>query len=150
MWIVAGRRLGKHGAYAAAAATIVIATTGFWFTANDPPWAQVLLLAAMLGVGFGGAQMLPFSIVGDIIQQTSAGSAGTYTGVWTAIEKAGLAAGPLIVGLLLQVSGFREGTAAGSQSEEAIAGVRAAISLFPALFVALSLPALLVRAREKT
>lgn len=150
LWIIAGRRLGKQGAYVAAAATIVIATSGFWLTSSDPPWTQILVLGALLGIGFGGAQMLPFSIVGDIIQQTAAGSAGTYTGVWTAIEKAGLAAGPLIVGLLLQISGFREGAAAGSQSAGAIEGVRAAISLFPAIFVALSIPALLSRSREKT
>ena len=68
-------------------------------------------------------------------------AAGTFTGVWTAVEKGGLALGPLVVGLVLSIGGFVSGAEA--QSDRALFWIRIAVALIPSALALLSAPAVL-------
>jgi len=140
LWTLIARRTGKFVAYRAAAVCIVLGTIGMWFASAPEAWAVAIAFGCLLGVGFGGAQLLPFSMLSDVICSTASTAAGTYTGAWTAIEKAGLAVGPLLVGIALQITGFVEGLGPESQTADALQGVLFSMSALPAVLVALSLP----------
>ncbi|MEK8105231.1 MFS transporter [Micromonospora sp. M12] len=75
-----------------------------------PAGLPVLVAAvAVLGVAFAGMQLLPFSMLPDVIRaatDTDETPAGTYTGVWTATEATGAALGPYAYALCLAVGGF--------------------------------------------
>lgn len=144
-WSVLSRHLGKIPAYGVAVITVAVGTGGLWLAAAPTAWSLAIVMATIMGLGFGGAQLLPFSILSDVIHDTGGAAAGAYTGAWTAIEKAGLAVGPLIVGAMLYLSNFVEGAGVATQSAEALDGVRISIALIPAVLVAASLPVLSLR-----
>lgn len=73
---------------------------------------------------------------------------GFICGVWVAAEKLGLAMGPLVTGLILQMNGFIvvAGPDEPMQTAQALEGIRIAFAVAPALLVPMSL-ALLRRYR---
>lgn len=144
-WSALSARVGKVRAYGVAVVVVAVGTGGLWLAASPSAWSLAIVMATVMGLGFGGAQLLPFSILSDVIHDTGGSAAGAYTGAWTAIEKAGLAVGPLIVGAMLYLSHFVEGAGAAMQSEQALNGVRISIALVPAMLVAASLPILGLR-----
>ncbi|MFD0788217.1 MFS transporter, partial [Micromonospora azadirachtae] len=81
--------------------------------------------------------MLPDCVSWDEAR-TGRRQAGVFTGVWTAGETLGLALGPGIYGLVLQLSGYVSsdtGTAA-AQSGTARLGILLGFTVIPALLVA--------------
>lgn len=143
-WSVVGRLIGKARAYVLAAVFTLAGLSGLLVPDAPEDWVLVLICTGAVGVGFGGLQLLPFAMLTDIIQvERDAGrdAAGGFTGVWTAVEKGGLAMGPLIVGVFLSAGGFVSGAEA--QSGTAVFWVRLAFAAAPALLVVASLPALL-------
>ena len=79
---------------------VAVGTLGL---AETPMQAGVLLVLA--GVALGGLQLIPFSLLSDVLRGYPTNEAA-LTGVWTAAEKAGLAAGPVLVAGMLSVAGF--------------------------------------------
>ena len=76
-------------------------------------WFLALLGFALLGIPFGAMQVLPYTLVANLIHASSTQShstQGTLTGSWTATEKFGLALGPTITGLALWIAGPGGGT----------------------------------------
>lgn len=61
-------------------------------------WLVALGLLAFAGIPFAGLQVLPFTLVGDVIRAEGAEAEGRFTGLWTAVEKLGLALGAVLVG----------------------------------------------------
>ncbi|MGC5310759.1 MFS transporter [Micromonospora zamorensis] len=153
VWLVAARRVGKQrallGAQGAFAAGSLVLAVG------RPAGLPVLIGAvAVLGVAFAGMQLLPFSMLPDVIRAATtnaaadgtATGAGTYTGVWTATEATGAALGPYAYALCLAVGGFVASTAGESpvQPDTALAAVRYGFGLLPAVAM---LTALLLQRR---
>ncbi|MEV1110336.1 MFS transporter [Micromonospora sp. NPDC049751] len=145
-WLVLARRIGKQrallGAQGAFAAGSLVLAVG------RPAGLPVLVGAvAVLGVAFAGMQLLPFSMLPDVIHAAGATTgAGTYTGVWTATEATGAALGPYAYALCLAAGGFVASTAGESpaQPDAALAAVRYGFGLLPA---AAMLAALLLQRR---
>jgi glycoside/pentoside/hexuronide:cation symporter, GPH family len=72
------------------------------------PWSLALVGFALLGIPFGAMQVLPFTLVANLIHAGRAhdeAAEGALTGLWTATEKLGLALGPTITGLTLWIAG---------------------------------------------
>jgi glycoside/pentoside/hexuronide:cation symporter, GPH family len=92
-------------------------------------WTTALLVLAVAGIPFAGLQVLPFTLIGDVIRAGGADAEGRYTGVWTATEKLGLSLGPALVGIALSLA-----------SENQIIGIGAFLCLIPPLLCLLSLP----------
>jgi Na+/melibiose symporter-like transporter len=81
----------------------------------------------------------------DLIRSRSFGSGreGVTTGIWVAGEKLGLALGPLLAGLILELGGFRAGGSPAA-SPESLLAIRIGFSVVPAALM-LSSGLLLVR-----
>ncbi|MFY1615467.1 MFS transporter [Micromonospora sp. WMMD736] len=132
-WLALARRIGKQrallGAQGAFAAGSLVLAVG------RPAGLPVLVGAvAVLGVAFAGMQLLPFSMLPDVIRAAGTTGAGTYTGVWTATEATGAALGPYAYALCLAAGGFVASTAGESpaQPDAALAAVRYGFGLLPA------------------
>jgi len=130
MWVWAARRWGKRmtavGSFAVfGSALLLLSVLG----AGLGP-AGSLALFALAGVGFAGSQLLPFSLLTDVIEadraKTGMHREGSYTGLFIAGEKAGLALGPLLTGVLLDWGGF---VASASPEQAQTEGVSAFIAL---------------------
>ena len=148
VWLVVARRVGKQRALLGAQGAFAVGS--LVLAVGRPAGLPVLVAAvAVLGVAFAGMQLLPFSMLPDVIRAASnAGStgAGTYTGVWTATEATGAALGPYAYALCLAVGGFVASTAGESpaQPDAALAAVRYGFGLLPAVAM---LAALLLQRR---
>ena len=73
-------------------------------------WPAIAAGFAVLGLAFGGLQILPFTLIASAIRrQALAGGPGegAASGVWAAVEQAGLGAGPALTGLVLALTGGR-------------------------------------------
>jgi Na+/melibiose symporter-like transporter len=114
-WGRVGRRYGELrmlqvAVVAYALAAIVIGALSLL----QAPWFSALLGFALLGIPFGAMQVLPYTLVANLIHASSTqnhSSEGTLTGIWTATEKLGLALGPTITGLALWLAEPGGGTA---------------------------------------
>ena len=133
LWNLLALRVGKKRSYYGAIALLVTAMIGLWWL---PPIGTMPLygLMAVIGFGFGAQQVLPFAMLTDVIHaDPEVGREGITTGFWVAGEKLGLALGPLLAGLILQVCGFRAGLASSMlEPSTALTGIRVAFSLVPA------------------
>lgn len=143
-WHLLARRIGKPRAYVVAAVLAASGLAGIFLLAEPGAWTPVVWLTALVGIGFGGLQLLPFAMLTDVIHAARSNGrdlAGILTGAWTAVEKGALALGPAILGLLLSLGGFISGLAV--QQESAALAIRAGLAGFPALLVLASVPVLL-------
>lgn len=108
-WSWAGRALGNERALRAGLVTFAFSGFGIGMLAiAAAQWLYALALFAILGIAFGAMQVLPFTVVAHLARQASdRGHAveGSYTGVWTAIEKLGLALGPAVTAGALWLAG---------------------------------------------
>lgn len=147
LWGALARRVGKERAlvvatllYAAAAASL---TLMIW-----APGAWVYAPVALCGVAYAGMQSLPLAMLPDAIAHDAAtrgpGRAGTFSGVWTAGETAGLALGGTLLAAILAVTGFLPtvGDEVVTQPASAVVGIAVAFSAAPALLLLASLATL--------
>lgn len=102
-------------------------------------WEAARLAFAFTGIPFAGMQVLPYTLVAHLIHDIAkSGEAGesSFSGVWTAAEKLGLAFGPMLTGIVLALS---HAPMVGAVASLVIAG--------PAILGLLSLPLLLSATR---
>ncbi|MBB5116398.1 MFS transporter [Micromonospora echinospora] len=144
LWSRAGARLGKRASLVAA--SLIFAVGALTLVAAPAlPAAGAYAVVAVIGVGYAGQQVFALAMLPDCIAydtvRTGRRQAGVFTGLWTAGETFGLALGPGIYGLVLQLSGYvssSTGTAA-VQSDTARLGVLLGFTVLPALLVAIPL-----------
>ncbi|MFD4603285.1 MFS transporter [Streptomyces sp. NPDC058464] len=142
LWVLVARRLGKQRSLLVAQAAFV---AGSLVLALGAAAGLPLLIAAVavLGVAFAAMQLMPLSMVPDVIAAGPAGtaSAGSYTGVWTAAEATGGALGPYVYSACLGVGGFVASTAGEhtAQSPGALAAVRYGFTLVPAVLMTIAI-----------
>lgn len=140
LWVAVARRFGKPSCAIAASLVFGAALALMAVIDRASPPQLFYALCALAGVGFAGTQLLPFSMLTDVIERDAQRSGlrreGSFTGLFIAGEKAGLALGPLITATVLSVSGFvssADGVAL--QPPSALVGAGMAFSLVPAAFV---------------
>ncbi|MDW7739097.1 MAG: MFS transporter [Bacillota bacterium] len=144
LWVRVGRRFGKLSGYIIC--TVLFALGGLFLMLASPNqlWL-VYLIVFVMGAGYAGTQLFPFSMLPDTISadtlRTGMRRAGAFTGLWTAADKAGFAVGPAIFAAILAVTGFieTEGGVIIDQPASALMGVRIGFALLPALLMALSI-----------
>jgi glycoside/pentoside/hexuronide:cation symporter, GPH family len=137
-WSALGRRLGLRKALTVASLSYALGAflIGILVLTNAS-WPIALLVLGLAGIPFAGLQVLPFTLVGHIIQAEGALSEGRFTGVWTATEKLGLSFGPALVGIALSLAGDNKFMAIGPF-----------LCLIPPLLCALSLSFLVTRSPQ--
>jgi Na+/melibiose symporter-like transporter len=90
-------------------------------------------------------QSLPMAMLPDVISHDArvhgVGRAGSFGGVWTAGETAGMALGATLLTLALALTGYVEsvGAAVVVQPAAALAGIVVSFSILPAVLVLVSL-----------
>ncbi|MFE2322049.1 MFS transporter [Streptomyces sp. NPDC059441] len=143
LWVLVARRFGKQRSLLAAQAVFV---AGSLVLALGAAAGLPLLIAAVatLGVAFAAMQLLPLSMVPDVIAAAGpagTASAGSYTGVWTAAEATGGALGPYAYSACLAAGGFVASTAGEhtTQSPGALAAVRYGFTLVPAVLMTIAI-----------
>ncbi|MDD9827175.1 MAG: glycoside-pentoside-hexuronide (GPH):cation symporter [Deltaproteobacteria bacterium] len=140
LWNAAARRVEKRSIFLMGAASW-IASQGFLFLAQ-PEWPRAAILAGALigGVGYAAADMIPWSMLGEVVDEDELRSGerreGIYFGLFTFLRKLGGSAAAALALLLLGLSGYEAG--ADSQSEFTRQTIRVLTAVLPALFVLLA------------
>lgn len=148
LWVAVSQRIGKHAAYIAAMLLFGLAAASLWF-ATPTTLIAVYVQVALVGVGWAGTELFPFSMLPDVIaadrHQSGTRREGTFTGLWMAIDKSSLALGGLLTSLALAATGFIESKAGEvvAQPDSALFGIRIGTAAIPALFVLACLPIIL-------
>lgn len=147
VWATIARRTGKERAFAIASVLFAVAALSLlgliWFPG---PW--VYAPVALAGAAYAGMQTLPMAMLPDVISHDARdhgeGQAGTFGGVWTAGETAGMALGATVLTIVLALSGYIESVAQQEvvQPGSAITGIVLSFSIVPAALMAISLLAL--------
>ncbi len=142
-WV--SRRLGKKHTLMLTLAFAAVGAGTKFFT-FDPRWPYMQFISlAIMAPGLGGLWILTPSMVADICDEdevaTNVRREGMYNAIYTNFLKIGISVGLLIVGVLLQASGFRAELGA-NQSEDALFILRVCYSAIP--FAALLIGIVLV------
>jgi Na+/melibiose symporter-like transporter len=153
LWSRAGARLGKLRAFVIASLIFAGGAAALVASPWLPPVAVYLVVAA-IGCGYAGQQVFGLAMLPDCIAydtaRTGRRQAGVFTGLWTAGETLGLALGPGIFAVVLQLFGYvSSGTGqAATQDPTARLGVLLGFSVLPAIVVGLAV--LLLRGYDLT
>jgi GPH family glycoside/pentoside/hexuronide:cation symporter len=144
LWGRLARRVGKERVFALASLLFAVAAASLAGMLWAPgPW--VYAPVALAGAAYAGMQSLPMAMLPDVIshdaREHGAGRAGSFGGVWTAGETAGMALGATLLTIVLALTGYAEsvGSAVVAQPPAAIAGIVVSFSLLPAALVLCSL-----------
>jgi Na+/melibiose symporter-like transporter len=141
LWSYIGKRIGKRRSLITG--SLVFGGCGVVMVAAPAlPAVVIYLIAAVVGVGYAGQQVFAMAMLPDCIdvdtERTGSRQAGVFSGLWTAGETFGLALGPGVYALILQLFGYvssSTGTAA-VQDATARLGVLLGFTLVPAVLVA--------------
>ncbi|MEU8815300.1 MFS transporter [Actinoplanes sp. NPDC048796] len=147
LWTRAGRRYGKLRSLVAGS---LLFAAGAFVLLAAPALAPVpiYLIVAMIGVGYAGQQVFAMAMLPDCIahdtERTGKRQAGVFTGLWTAGETLGLALGPGLFALVLQLFGYVSSSTgeAATQDDTARLGVLLGFTVVPAVLVAAAVPLL--------
>jgi Na+/melibiose symporter-like transporter len=139
LWVYVARQIGKKNTYLLAATGHGV-TLLAWSQLVHAPIAIAWLLSAVMATFNAGWGLIVLSLLSDAIaaarEQRGENRAGSYSAVWSVIEKAGIAlGGTLVAGALLSASHFDAGAAKQgvAQSADAISGIVLAYATLPGL-----------------
>jgi GPH family glycoside/pentoside/hexuronide:cation symporter len=143
LWRRLSLRIGKAGGYLLASGLFALTAASLLF-ARELPELVIYGQMCLLGIGYAGMQLFPYSMLPDALALSGPSRAGIFTGVWQAGETIGFAVGPAIYGGILAVTGFVSSSAdvRVEQPGSAMNGLVLGFSLLPAALVLLSLPLL--------
>jgi GPH family glycoside/pentoside/hexuronide:cation symporter len=144
-WLRASRHFDKRsvflvGAWWWLAAQLLIFAVG-------PDWSRglVFAFAAVAAVGFAVIDLMPWSMVGEVVDEdelrTGERREGVYLGAFTFLRKLGGAGSVLLAGAVLDLCGYSGDRLPAEQPELAVTAIRVLASLGPALFLALAIAA---------
>lgn len=124
---------------------------GIMLAAMDPSWAPPVLVpivALIMGLGFGGAQMMPWIIFPDTVDvaemATGQRPTGTYSGMMTLARKVGGGLGVGMVGWVIGALGYISNTSNDpadyvAQSDTVLLTVRLTLGISVAVFITIAL-----------
>ncbi len=133
LWMKLARTTDKRSVFIAGAVWWSLMLLGIF--AYDPAWPRwvVLAFAGLSGVGYGVADLMPWSMLGDVIDedelQSGERSEGLYAGFFTFLRKLGGATGVALAGVVLDAAGFVRGGE--TQGEGAVLAIRCLTGLAP-------------------
>ena len=141
LWERFAGRHGKKVGYQLSTALLVVGALVLFAARQDATWL-VYPAAAVVGVGYAGAQVFPLAMLPDVAAADAAQSGqnriGVFTGVWTAGETLGLAIGPGLFAVVLAIGGYVSSTTDVTQSDRALTAIALGFSVVPAVIIAVS------------
>jgi sugar (glycoside-pentoside-hexuronide) transporter len=140
VWLRIARSVDKRTIFVIGAAWWIGAQMAILALGPEHPRGLVFAMAALAGVGYAVADLMPWSMLGDVIDadelHTDERRDGLYAGFFTFLRKLGGALGVAAAGGILQLSGFVRGE---PQPESAVVAIRLLTGAFPALFLAIAI-----------
>jgi sugar (glycoside-pentoside-hexuronide) transporter len=145
VWLAVAKKRDKR--------TLFIAGAAWWSAIQialflgDPSWPRWVLFAvpSLAAVGYAAAELMPWSMLGDVIDEdelaTGERREGLYVGFFTFLRKIGGATAVLVMGLVLELSGFVGGLERTEQTELALLSIRTMTSLVPMAVLLLAIVA---------
>ena len=120
---------------------------GIMLAVMDPSWAPewlVPVVALIMGLGFGGAQMMPWIIFPDTVDvgemATGARQTGTYSGMMTLARKVGGGLAIGVSGWILEWCGYKSTLPADQlQPQSALTATRLVLGISVAVLIAFAL-----------
>ena len=142
-WGWLGNRVGKRRAYVVST-LLYCATMLTWLAAKPDQDLLVIGRGVLVGLTNTGLLLMAVAMLPDTIEydfrKTGLRREGIFSGFWMAIEKAGNAAGALVVGVILSLMGFVESSGAHvEQTDQARFGILLSFSIVPVVLMATSL-----------
>ena len=141
LWSRVGARHGKLRALVMASLLFALGAVVLIAAPVLPP-LLVYLVVAVIGCGYAGQQVFAMAMLPDCIaadtERTGRRQAGVFTGVWTAGETLGLALGPGLYALILQLFGYVSSSSGEAASQDGLArlGVLLGFTVVPAALMA--------------
>jgi len=137
LWLRVSQRVDKRTLFCLGAGWWIGVQALLYTVQPDSPRVAIFGLIVLAGIGYAVADMMPWSMLGDVIDEdelvSGERSEGVYAGVFTFLRKLGGASGVALAGLVLDLSGFRPGE---PQSATALAAIRLLATAVPAVFLA--------------
>jgi len=140
VWLRISRRADKRTLFMLGAAWWIVIQIGLLSVGPDDPRWLVFGLIALAGIGYGVADMMPWSMLGDVTDADELRSGerreGVYAGFFTFLRKLGGATGVALAGFALELSGFTPGI---EQTDGTLGTIRILTAAVPALFLVLAI-----------
>ena len=145
VWLAVARKRDKRTLFIAGAAWwALIQVTLFFGDSSWPRWV-LFTVPPLAAIGYAVAEMMPWSMLGDVIDEdelaTGERREGMYVGFFTFLRKIGGATAVLLMGLVLELSGFVGGLEPAGQTELALFSIRTMTSLVPMAVLVLAIVA---------
>lgn len=151
-WLWISARTDKRSVFVAGCSIWLAVQPLVWLAGPDWPRSWVLAVAALVGLGFAVVDLMPWSMIGEVIDEDELVSGerreGLYAGAFTFLRKLGGAVGVALAGGLLDWAGVQQG--GGPQPPTALIAIRAVMALGPAVFLALAIAFALPYALSRT
>jgi len=142
LWLRIAGRFDKHRLFAIGAGFwALLLVPMFFFVGPDTPRAAVYALIAAIGVGYCAADLMPWAMIGEVIDEdelaTGQRREGVYNGVFTFLRKIGGATGVAAMGVAFDLAGYVARQP--EQPPEALLTIRLAATLAPAVFLSIAI-----------
>ncbi len=137
LWVRLARRFDKRRLILLSSSTAGALLVGIAVVSSPGSTYVFLVGSALLGAAMAAYLVLPPSLVPDLVDwyEHTSGERheSVFFGLWMTFHQLGLGAAALIMGLVLQLSGYTED--ADTQSDSALLGVRLVFGVVPAIFL---------------
>ncbi len=118
---------------------------GIMMGVMNPSWTPAILvpiIAFIMGLGFGGAQMMPWIIFPDTVDvgelATGERNTGSYSGMMTLVRKCAGAFGVGVIGWVLSAASYKEGVGQ-VQPESALLAIRLLMGIAIAVLISIAM-----------
>ena len=141
-WNAMARRVDKRTIFLLGSASWIASQAMLFMIQPEWPRAWIFIGAAVAGLGYAAADMIPWSMLGDVVDEdelrTGQRREGVYFGCFMFLRKLGGACATALALWVLGLSGYVGGGDAGTQSETTLTTIRVLTAGAPAVFVALA------------
>lgn len=140
VWLRIGRHVDKHLMFIAGAGLWSVLLCGLFVIPQDFPRPVLFGLIALSGVGFCAADLMPWSMIGEVIDEdefmTGQRREGIYNGLFTFLRKIAGASGVAAMGIGFEAAGY---IADQPQTAGALLVIRIAAALAPACLLVIAI-----------
>ncbi len=137
-WLRAARGRDKAEVFVVASSWWIVCSLGLGLVQPSWPSWVVFLSVPLIGVGFAAVDLMPWAMLGEVIDEDELESGerreGLYNGMFTFLRKLGGAVAVFLVLGILDLLGYRKG---GEQTETARQAIRWMTAAGPAVFLAI-------------
>jgi GPH family glycoside/pentoside/hexuronide:cation symporter len=131
-WTKIANRRGSKKSIVTSIVIFAISILPFWFAKN---FVTGLIIAALVGIGLGGIQLLIDVLISDVIDEDEAKTGtrreGSYFGLNALFIRLAISVQSITMGYVLKFSKYDANLGVGNQPQSAIKGIKMLITVIP-------------------